>query len=135
VKLRREVAQEERHVIVDRLRLHRVVVVQDQRELLGRGHELVDQGGHNALARLDISGTEQRKHALADASEGTIQRDNRVPPKPDRVVVLWIQRQPRDGPSRSCGPVGEQAGLAETGGRAHEGDLPGHPLVESLDQA
>jgi hypothetical protein len=34
VQLRREVIQQERHAVVDRLRLQQVVVVQDQRELV-----------------------------------------------------------------------------------------------------
>jgi len=42
VQLRRQVAEQERHAVVDRPRLQQVVVVEDQRDLLGRGLELVD---------------------------------------------------------------------------------------------
>jgi hypothetical protein len=128
-------AQEEGKVIVDRPRLQHVVVVQDQHELLRGGLELVDQGGHDALARDATRAAEEGKHALAHAADGTIERDDHVSPEPDRVVVPCIQRQPGDGPPRGCGPVSEQGGLAEAGGRAHKDHLPGHPLIEPLDQA
>jgi hypothetical protein len=135
VQPRRKVAQKIGHVIVDRQRLHQVVVVEDQRELVRRGPERVDQGSHDAPARHHPWGTQERDHLLAEAFAGAVKGNDHVPPEPHRVVVVGVQRQPRDALPGASGPVGEQGGLAEARGRAHENHVPGHPRVESLDQA
>lgn len=126
--------QEEGHVIVDRPRLNHVVVVEDQRELAGRGLELVDQDSHDPLARDDAGRSQEWKHVLGVTPSCTIERNDNVTPEPHRIVVIGIQRQPRHRALRTCGPVGDQGRLAEAGGSAHQDHLPGHPRVESLDQ-
>jgi hypothetical protein len=135
MQLRWEVAQQEGHIIVDRPSFDHVVVVQDQRELLGRDLELVHQDGHHDPAQQDAGGIQQRQHVLAGAAAYAIKRRDHVPPEPHRVIVFGAQRQPRDRPPRGCGPAGQEGGLAEPRGCAHQDHLPGHPLVEPLDQA
>jgi hypothetical protein len=134
VQPRRKMTQEERHAVVDRPRPHQVVVVQHQRELIGRGLEVVDQRGHDALARHHPRRSQERQQVLPKASANTIERDDHIPPEPHRIVVFGVQRQPRHRPPRAGGPAGHQGGLAEAGGRAHKEQLPGHPLVEPFGQ-
>src|SRR5262245_5439715 len=71
----------------------------------------------------------------ADTAAGAVECNHDVPPEPHRVVVLGVQRQPRDWPPRAPHPVGEQGGLAEAGRRAHQDHIPGEPGVEFLDQS
>ena len=114
---------------MDRPRVDQVVVVQDQRQLLRSGLELVDQGGHHDPARHDAGATQQRQHVLAEAAGHAIKRRDHIPPEPHRVVVLRVQRQPRDRPPRVGGPAGQQGGLAEPRGRAHQDHLRAIPWL------
>jgi len=90
VQLRRKVIEEKGHVIVDRRRLHHVVVVEDQSQLVGRGLDLVCHGGHNSPARDDAGRGQQREHALSHAPVDTIERRHDVSPETHRVAVVRV---------------------------------------------
>ena len=83
-------AQQERHALVDHLRLDHVIVVQDQDKLVGPAPELVEERRHGALARSRDRVGEQRADALVKAA-GAMERGDHVPAEPRRIVVLRIQ--------------------------------------------
>ena len=57
-----------------------------------------------------------------------------MPPKPHRVIVRDIQRQPRHRPIAAPRPIGQQRRLAEPSRRAHHGQLAGQRLGQLIDQ-
>jgi len=131
---RRQVAQQEGHAVVDRPRIQQVVVVDHQRKLRARRLQLAEQGGHHPLAGQATRSGQLRQHLLGEAAARAVQRRDHIPPEACRVVVQGVQRQPGNREVRAGGPVGQQSGLAEAGGRAHQDQLPGHALVEPLQQ-
>jgi hypothetical protein len=131
---RRQVIQEVGHPFVDRPRLDQVVIVEDQRERLRPGLELVGEGGHHDLAADHAGRCQKWKYLLGEAAARTVERADHTP-EPDRVVVLRIEREPCDRPVCARGPVGQEARLAEAGRCAHHDQLLGHALVEAIDQA
>jgi hypothetical protein len=50
------------------------------------------------------------------------------------VAVALVQRQPGHRPATGADPLAQEAGLAEPGRCADQGQLPGRPLVEALQQ-
>lgn len=96
---------------MDRPRLDQVVVVEDEREHLRRGLELVGlelvgEGGRQDLAPYDAGRRQKWQHMLGEAGARTVEGADHVVPKPDRVVVVRIEREPRDRPPCAGGPVG-----------------------------
>jgi hypothetical protein len=74
-----------------------VVVVQDQRQLVGLGLELVDQRGDQAMARQRRWSGQEAKELLAETFAGAVQGRDHIPPEAGRVVVVEVQRQPGTG--------------------------------------
>jgi hypothetical protein len=135
VQPRRRMAQQKPQAVMDHRFLDHVVVVENQRHLVGRGLEPVDQGGHHALARGTAGRTQTWKQVLAEAFDDPVQRRDHIAPEAARVVVVGVQRQPGHRHGRAGGPVGQQGRLAETGRRAHQHQRPAHPLIQPLEQA
>jgi len=63
------------------------------------------------------------------------QSGDAVGPKTGRVVVVFVQRDPGDGPLGARGPFAQQRGLAKAGRRGDEGELAVQTRVQPLDQA
>jgi len=110
---RRRPIQQQGETGVDRWRLDELVVVQQERDLLGPGDQLVDEGGHDRLQRGRLGPAEQRGDPLANVDPRPVQRRDDIPPEPHRIVVSGIQRQPGDRPPGMARPVAEQARLPE----------------------
>jgi hypothetical protein len=117
---------------VDQPRIDHVVVIEDQRHLIGKRLELVEESRHHALTRNLSWGLQERKDPLSDTHTGALQSGHHVAPEPNRVAIVGIQGEPCNGPRHPVRPVGEQSGLAETSRRAHEGQFPDHRLVEGF---
>ena len=118
------------------LGVDQVVVVEDQHHLVlaGPDGQLVDQRRHQPLKRRRRRRPEQRADPLGDSWPCPVQRGNRVPPEPCRVVVGCLQRQPDHLPLAAPGPVGQQRRLAEPGRGANQDQPPRQPLIERLRQ-
>ncbi len=97
---------------------------QQQLILAGRGGQLVDQRRHQPLERSGCRRAQQRAHPLGNARPRPVQRRDRVPPKPRRVIVASVQRQPGHRPVTPPGPAGQQRRLAEPGRGAHQDQPP-----------
>jgi len=113
-----------------------LVVVEDQQHLArtGLGGQLVDQRRHQPLERRWCWRAEQRVDPLGDPRAHPVQRSGGVAPKPCRIVVGCVQRQPRHRPLAAPGPVGQQGRLAGPGRGADQNQAPGQPLIQRLHQ-
>ena len=136
VHARGQVLEQERNRLVHLLGVDQVVVVENQQQLIlaGRGGQLVDQRRHQPLERCWCRRAQQRAHPLGDARPRPVQRRDCVPPKPRRVIVTSVQRQPGHRPVAPPGPAGQQGRLAEPGRGAHQDQPPYQPLIERLHQ-
>ena len=120
---RRPVLEQEPERLVYQLRADHVIVIQDQQQRLicvRLAGYLVDQGRHQRLERRWRGGPEQRAHPLADPRPHPVQRGDRMPPEPGRVVVAGIQRQPGHWMPTAPDPLGQQDGLAVPGRRGEQ---------------
>ena len=136
VHARGHVLEQEQERLVHLRGVDQVIVVENQQQLIlaGLGGQLVDQRRHQPLERCWCRRAHQRAHPLADTRPRPVQRRHRVPPKPCRVIVASVQRQPGHRPVIPPGPAGQQRRLAEPGRGAHQDQLPGQPLIERLHQ-
>ncbi len=118
------------------LGIDQVVVVQNQQHHIvgGLGSQLVDQRRHQPRKRPRCRRPQQRPGPLGDPRVHPVQRRHRVPPKPCRVIVSSVQRQPRHRMGAGPRPVGQQGGLPEPGRRAHQDQPPRQPLIQRLHQ-
>ena len=93
-------------------------VVEDQHERFRRRREhradARDTGRPDRLA----GGRERLEHRVGDVFDAA-QRRRHVAQQHDRVVVARVQGDRRERSLVPLGPVGQQRGLAETGGRDH----------------
>ena len=103
----RQVVEQESHRTVHLLGLDEVVVIEDQQHLpFSRvRHQLVDQPSHQPFERRRCGRTEQRNHPLGDPGPYPVQRGRSMPPKPGRIVVTGVKRQPGNRPRAAMSPV------------------------------
>jgi len=111
-----------------------MIVVQDQHHYAWHRGQVVDQRSHHRLQR--ASGrAKQVGERLPGPFPRAAQRGGDVPPKPHRVVIAGVQRQPRHRPAAAPRPVGQHYCLTEPGRRAHHRQLtrqrPGQPLNQT----
>ena len=119
---------------MDRRRLDELVVIQQERDLLGPGDQLVDEGGHDRLQRRRLGPAEQWGEPLANGDPRPVQGRGDIPPEPHRIVVAGVQRQPGDRLPGLARPVAEQARLPEPRRGADQGQLPPRPRGEACQQ-
>jgi hypothetical protein len=132
-QLRWQALQQDGQAVVDRWRLDQVIVVQDQHERFGSLDQLVDQHRQHRLQRR-LGALKQGIDPLTDPGSHPIQGGGDIAPEPRRVAVAAVQRQPGHRLLAAPGPVAQQAGLAEAGRRAHQGEFEGRALGEALQQ-
>ena len=116
--------------LVDVVIRDQVVVVEHKRELLLHGRQLIEQGCERRSTRRAVRGRRERDEVGLDGS----QRGNDVEEEADGIVVVVIERQPRDAGRPIGGPGREQGGLAEAGWGDEDGERAGCALLERLDQ-
>jgi len=136
-KAQRQVVKQEHQRRVHRRGVDQVVVVEDQQHLVpaGLGGQLVDQRRHQPFERGRCRRAQQRADPLADPRPDPVQRRNRVAPKPGRVVVGRIQRQPRHQRAAGPCPPGQQSGLTIPSRGADQDEPPRQPLLQRLLRA
>ena len=100
----RQVVQQELQRPVHLRRVDQVVVVDDQRHVVGCRGELVDQRRHGRGERRRRGAGDQRTDPLGDPGPHPVQRGGDVAPEPHRVVVARVQRQPGDRPPVGAAP-------------------------------
>ena len=109
MKTRRLALQKTGNQVVDREVVDRMVIIEDQRPFFARVRQPVDQR-LNGLLRL-----------APGAGDRRTERGGQVGGKPGRLVVARVERKPGDRPRHAVNPLPDKGRLAESGGRADEG--------------
>ena len=132
-----QVLQQERHPVLDVVRVDHVVVVEHQHDVVRHRAELVEQRGEDRLDRRWLGPLQQGQRPCADPRRHRLQRGHQVGPERRGLVVAWVERKPRRGPfiGRSgCQPLGQQRRLAEAGRGGDERQLRLGPTAHALDE-
>ena len=133
--------EEKVYDLVHRFRRDELVVVEDQGQGAGRGGDVVDQGGHQALdgCRARRGKARRVKHRLDGAPDPPIdllQSGDQIVEELDRIVVTLVERDPGYLARAGADPLGDQCGLAKAGRRGNEGQPvpPAEPVVQLLEE-
>ena len=130
----RQMLEQEHNRLMHRLGVDQVVVVQHQHQLTRNGGKLVDQRGHHRLERARRRRAKQRTEPLADPFPHAPQSGGDMAPKPRRVVISGVQRQPSHRPGTAPRPVSQQRRLAKTSRSAHHRQPAREPIGEPVNQ-
>ena len=84
---RRQVLEQEGEGIVDRFGIDRVVVVEDEDEIVREGGDLVEQGRQDRVGRRWLRGLERTQHPRADLRRDRLQRGDEIGQEARGVVV------------------------------------------------
>ncbi|WP_244107076.1 hypothetical protein [Burkholderia cenocepacia] len=133
MQVRRRVAQQVEHRVVDDRRREAIEVVEHQEQLDARAVQFVEQFVEYGLQRNQRAIAQQLLRAGADPAGRVDDRGDHVGREDRRVVVVLVETHPRDLHARRhqrVAPLGQQRGLAVTGRRAHERQ----PAVEAAPE-
>jgi hypothetical protein len=130
---RRQMLGQEQQRSMNRMRVDQVVVIEDQQHLIRSGlggGQFVDQRRHQPIGRGLCERAQQRTGQLANPGACLAHRRDRVAPKPRRIVVGSVQRQPGRQPPAAPGPVGQQDSLARPSRGADQDQPSRQPLLQ-----
>ena len=100
VQPRRQMIQQERHLVLHLARVDDMVVIQHQHDVTRGSAQVVEQNGQHRLDRRRPGRLQQGQRALTDPGSHRPQRGDHIGPEGHRIVVGPVQRQPRGPPPR-----------------------------------
>ena len=128
--------EQERHADLDLGRFDRVVIIQDQHDVVGQRVELVEQWSEDGFDG-PVGRFEERQRLRADRRRHRPQRGDQVRPEGDGMVVAGIEREPhghRPAGRRDSQPFGQERRLAEPGRGRDERQLRLGPTLHAIGQ-
>jgi hypothetical protein len=136
VHTRWQVLEHKGEGIVNRSGINDVVVIENEKEIVLDGVNLVEQGRQNRFGWWWLRGLEHTQHPFSNVWDDRLQSSDEVSHKASGVVIPFVQRKP-GGRSLAPGyPFAQQRGLTEASrGRDEAHFAVQRPLVEALDQA
>jgi hypothetical protein len=116
-----EMLQDKADALVDGLCRNGVIIVQNQNDLVLDLCQFVQEQGQHSRKRRWLRRCERRQCGIADAGMYGLQGRDDVGPEPGWVVIIGVQRKPRDGLPPPGEPFTHQRGLAEPSRCCHQG--------------
>ena len=132
-----QVLHQERHPVIDVVRVDHVVVVEHKHDVVRHRGELVEHRREDGLDRRWLGPPEHGQRMGADPRRHRLQRGDQVGPEGGGFVVSQVEREPRHRPSigrSGCQPLRQERRLAEAGRGGDERQLRLGPTAQALDE-
>ena len=137
VYLWRQVLDQKGEGIVNRFGINRMVVIQDEDEIVRDGGDFIEQGCQNRFDGWRLRGLEHIQHPCSHIRRNRLQSSDEVSQKVRGIVIPFVQRQPGDAnlgfaSLATGGPFADQRSFTKTSGRRDEGHLACSEVLRSV---
>jgi hypothetical protein len=127
-----QVVEQESQRFMNRFRINQMEIVQDGRERIREGDDIVNQAGQNGVDGGGLGGLQRGQGAFAEIGVQLLDGSDKVNPKLGGVIIALVEREPGHAARGLGDPLAEQSGFAETGRGGDQGELFIQTGVEAL---